>query len=170
MERNYLDRLSAELITPILLELPTTQSLYSLVRASPKSYQVFLASKEKILVSLMRPTIQPVAFLDTLAAVQASQLKEKGPDRKGVLAFLRHYENERQKAVGQRGRHYSLSTATSLCQLYRSSQYFIRELTRRSNIYLRRCAGTAFVQTHRYARLSDVEEGRLRHKEPHNGS
>lgn len=147
MERNHFDRLSAELITPILLEIPTTQSLYSLIRASPKAYQVFLTSKETILVSLMRRAIRPAAFIDALAAAQASQLKDVGPDRKTVLAFLRKYEINRHKAVEQKGLHYSLPTAVSLCQLYRSTQYFIKDLTSRSSFYLRRCGSTAFVET-----------------------
>ncbi|KAF6223544.1 hypothetical protein HO133_000387 [Letharia lupina] len=187
MERNHFDRLSAELITPILLELPTTQTLYSLIRASPKAYQVFLASKETILISLMRRRIRPAAFIDALAAVQASQLKDVGPDRKAVLAFLRTYENKRHKTVEQKGQHYSLPIAVPLCQLYQSTQYFIEDLTSRSNCYLRRCRDTASVQNHTspqdgcivlpksnglwrshpidrdhcYAPLSDVEEGRL---------
>lgn len=147
MERDPFDRLSAELIKPILFDLPNTQSIYSLIRASPKCYQVFLTAKEKILISIMRQTIQPAAFIDALAAVQASQLKEKGPDRKKVLAFLRKYENKRHKALEPNGKHYSLSTAVSLCQLYRSSQYFINDLTGRSNFYLRRCGDTTFIQT-----------------------
>lgn len=139
MRRNHFDRLSAELITQILLELPTTQSLYSLIRASPKAYQVFLASKEMILVSLMRRTISPAAFIDALAAVQASQLKDKGPDRKQVLDFLRKYEIKRHKNIEAKECHYSLTTTVSLCQLYRSSQFFIKRLTSRSKFYLRRC-------------------------------
>lgn len=191
MERDHFDRLSPELITPILLELSEFQSLHSLIRASPKCYQVFLASKERILISLMHQKIQPAAFIDALAAVKASQLKEKGPDRKDVLAFLRKYENKRHKAVEQKERHHSLSTAVSLCQLYRSSQYFIKDLTSRSNFYLRRYKDTALDRTRsspqdisiileeygsaalrkgtepamdrddQYAPLSDVEEGRL---------
>lgn len=145
MERNHFDRLSAELIKPILLALPTVQSLYSLIRASPMSYQVFLASKEKILVSLMRRMIRPAAFVDALAAVQASQLKDVGPDRKMVLAFLRKYENTRNKAVKQKGQHLSIRTAVSLCQLCRSAQCFIELLTSRSHFYLKRCSDT--VQT-----------------------
>ncbi len=142
MERNHFDRLSAELITPILLELPTTQSLCTLIRASPKAYHVFLASKEKILISLMHRSIKPAAFIDALAAVQASQLKDKGPDRKAVLAFLRKYETNRHKAVKQKGQHYSLAAAVSLCQLYRSTQYFLKDLTSRSNFYLHRNGDT----------------------------
>lgn len=124
MARNHFDRLSVELIEPILLELPTTESLYSLIRASPKSYQVFLASKDKILMSFMSRTIHPAAYIDALAAVQASRLKEKRPDRKEVLNFLRRYENKRHKAVEQIGGRYSL--AVSLCQLYRSVRIFLR--------------------------------------------
>lgn len=147
MERNHFDRLSSELITPILLELPTTQALYSLIRASPKAFQVFLASKETILVSLMHQVIRPAAFIDALAAVQASQLKDLGPDRKAVLLFVRKYENKRQKAFEQDGQHYSLATAIALCQLYRSTQYFVKDLTSRSNFYLRRCRDTVTIQT-----------------------
>ena len=147
MEGNHFDRLSSELITPILLELPTTQDLYSLIRASPKAFQVFLASKETILVSLMHQVIRPATFIDALAAVQASQLKDLGPDRRAVLLFLRKYENKRQKAFEQDGQHYSLATAIALCQLYRSTQYFIKDLTSRSNFYLRRCRDTVTIQT-----------------------
>ena len=148
MERNHFDRLSSELITPILLELPTTQALYSLIRASPKAFQVFLASKETILVSLMYRVIRPAALMDALAAVQASQLKDVGPDRKAVLLFVRKYQNKRHKVFKQDGQHYSLATAIALCQLYRSTQYFIKDLTSRSNFYLRRCRDTVTVQTH----------------------
>ena len=147
MERNHFDRLSSELITPILLELPTTQALYSLIRASPKAFQVFLASKEKILVSLMHRVIRPAALIDALAAVQASQLKDLGPDRKAVLLFVRKYENKRQKAFEQDGQRYSLATAIALCQLYQSTQHFIKDLTSRSNFYLRRCRDTVTIQT-----------------------
>ena len=148
MERNHFDRLSAELITSILLEVPTLQSLWALIRASPKAYQVFLISKETILISLMHRSIRPAAFVDALAAVRASQLKDKGPDRKAVLAFLRTYETNRHKAVEQKGQHYSLPTAVSLCQLYRSTQYFLKDLTNRSNFYLRRCGDTAIIPTY----------------------
>ena len=147
MERNHFDRLSSELITPILLELPTPQALYSLIRASPKAFQVFLASKETILVALLHQVIRPAALTDALAAVQASQLKNLGPDRKAVLLFVRKYENKRQKAFEQDGQHYSLATAIALCQLYRSTQYFIKDLTSRSNFYLRRCRDVVTIQT-----------------------
>ena len=159
MERNHFDRLSAELITPILLELPTTQSLWALIRASPKAYHVFLASKGKILTSLMHRSIRPAAFIDALAAVQASQLKDKGPDRKAVLAFLRKYETNRHKAVEQKGQHYSLATAVSLCQLYRSTQYFLKDLTSRSNFYLHRCGDTAFVPVYSLALEDFILQG-----------
>ena len=148
MESNNIDRLPAELIMPILLELPTTQSLSSLIRASPKSYHVFLASKEKILISLMRRTIQPAALPDALAAIQASQLRQKGPDRKAVLAFLRKYQNKRHKEFEHELKLLNATTAVSLCQLYRSTQYFIQDLASRSTFYLRRCGAKRFIQTY----------------------
>lgn len=151
------DRLSAELITAILFEVDTTESLHSMIRASPKSYHVFLASKEKILLSLMRRTIQPAAFIDALAAVHASQLRNVRPDRKAVLAFLRKYENQRHRPVEQKGHHYSQPTAVSLCQLYRSTQCFIHDLTGRSTFYLRRCAGTSSIPVKRF----DMEDGSI---------
>ena len=147
MACNSFDRLPAELITPILLELPTSQSLYSLLRASPRSYQVFLASKEKILISLMRQTIQPAALFDALAAIQASQLRGKGSDRREVLTFLRKYENRRHKALEQEPMLLNVTSAVSLCQLYRSTQCFIKDLTSRSNFYLRRCGARRVMQT-----------------------
>ena len=142
-------------------------------------------------MSIMRRSIQPAAFIDALTAVQASQLKERGPNRKEVLDFLRKYEKKRHEAVDKNERHCSLATAVSLCQLYRSSQYFIKDLASRSNFYLGRCGDTAFFQTRWLPRgffvvqengpeslwgrlkgelcvdrddqyaLSDVEEGRL---------
>ena len=177
------DRLPAELIKQILLELPTTRRLHSLIRASPKCFQVFLVSKSMILVSLMRRRISPTAFIDALAAVQASQLKERGPDRKQVLTFLRKYEIKRHRNIDLKGQHFSLDTAVSLCQLYRYLQGFIGDLSSRSNFYLQRCGegllrslpwagligsdplknagGESSVDRDpRYA-LSHVEEGRL---------
>lgn len=148
MERNYFDRLPAGLITPILLELPNTQSLYSLIRASPKAYQVFLTSKERFLISIMRQTIQPAAFFDAMAAVKASQLREKGPNRREVMAFLRKYENRRHKSVEQELKLLDAATAVSLCQLYRSTQCFISDLASRSNFYLRRCGDRRFRKVH----------------------
>ena len=178
MECNHLHRLSAELIASILLELPTVKSLYSLIRASAKSYQVFLASKEKILVSLMLRTIAPTAFIDALAAVQASQLKEAGPDRRTVLAFLRNYENKRHRVVEHKHQRFSPGTAVSLCQLYRATQDFVKDLTSRSNFYLRRCRDAIILRDgsggiwrsddervvdrdDRYTPLSAAEEVRL---------
>ena len=155
------------------------QSLYSLIRASAKSYQVFLASKEKILVSLMLRTIAPTTFIDALAAVQASQLKEIGPDRRTVLAFLRSYENKRHRVVQHKHQRFSPGTAVSLCQLHRSTQDFIKDLTSRSNFYLRRCRDSIILRKSgsgclcrsdgehivdrddRYAPLSLAEEVRL---------
>ena len=152
------------------------QSLYSLIRASPKAYQVFLTAKEKILFSLMLRTIRPAAFIDALAAVRASQLKEVGPDRRTVLAFLRKYENKRHRVVEYKYQPSSRGTALSLCQLHRSTQSFIKDLTSRSNFYLRRCKDsimlrkTGLWRSHGnhvvdrddwYAPISSAEEVRL---------
>ena len=160
MAGSHLEQLSAELIRSILLELPTTGSIYSLIRASPKCYQVFLASKERILFSVISQTIAPAAFVDALAAVQASKIKDMRPDRKAVLDFLRRYENKRHKTVEQKVQRYPQGTAVSLCQLYRSTQYFITRLTMRSIFYLRRSRDTVFgpIPTLPW---SDVEKVRL---------
>ena len=182
MERNHYEALSAELILLILLEVPNLGSLHSLIRASPKSYQIFLTAKETILVSLIRRSIQSAAFIDALAAVQASQLGDTGPDRKTVLAFLRRYENKRHKAADNKGQHYSIKTAVSLCQLYRATEYFIEDLTSRSNFYLHRCQNLSLPlssgcdstgslwnshgdlyldRNNHYTAMSDTEEVRL---------
>lgn len=79
-----LERLSPEILIQILLEVSSSQSLYSLIRASPKCYQVFLISKAKILTGLVRQTIHPAAIMDALTAVKAMQLKDSRPDRKQV--------------------------------------------------------------------------------------
>ena len=92
----------------------------------------------------MRQTIEPAAFFDGLAAVKASQLREKGPNRREVLAFLRKYENRRHKAVDRELKLVNATTAVSLCQLYRSTQDFIDDLASRSNHYLRRCGDIRF--------------------------
>ena len=155
MERNHIDRLSPELVTQILLELPTSRSLHSLIRASSKCYYVFLDSKAKILVSLVRRTIRPAAFIDALAAVQASQLKELRPDRKAVLNFLRKYESNRQKAVEQEYQKFSVATAVSLWRLHGSTQYIIKDLISRSNFYLCQCKDSL-------SRLKNGSDGRWR--------
>ena len=135
----HLERLSPELLTQILLDLPTSQSLQSLIRASPKCYQVFLASKAKIVSTMICRRIHPSALIDALAAIKASQLRSLRPDRKTVLNFIRRYNYQRRMGHSQRIHRLSLQAVVSLCQLYWSSQYFIRSLTKRSRYYLRQC-------------------------------
>ncbi len=160
-------------------EMTNADSEMIKLRASAKYYQVFLTAKEKVLVSLMRRKIQPAAFIDALAAVKASELQDTGPSRRKTLAFLRRYENERHKPAHHKDQHHSIKTAVSLVQLYRATEFFIMDLTRRSNFYLRRCedpsrpplCGSGSLwrsnrellvdRDNHYVAISDTEEARL---------
>lgn len=161
-------RLSPELITDILLEISTLEALYAIVRASPKCYQVFLGSKENILKNLMYQVIPTAAFIDALAAVQASQLKESRPDRRAVLHFIRRYQIIRLKILDRGLLKFARPVGVPLCQLYRSSRHFVEDLAIRSGDVLTNlkesfgaAASTSLSNGRKPLDMSSTEDGRF---------
>lgn len=139
--------LPCEILTQILLGLPTTASLYSLIRGSPRCYQIFLASKERFLLDLTSRAIHPAALADALAAVVASQLKHMRSDRDTVLNFIQKYEKSRHEPRKQDSPRFLRPTAVSLCQLHRSARLFIEDMTIRSTDLLAHCLSSAVDTT-----------------------
>ena len=72
MSRNHIGKLPTEIHLLILLQLPTIQELYSLIRASLQHYQVFLTWKEEILCTVVSRILGPDVLVDAVAAVEAS--------------------------------------------------------------------------------------------------
>ena len=90
----------------------------------------------------MRRSIQPAAFIDALAAVQASQLGDTGPDRKTVLAFLRRYEKQafrREKEEHRAQFAESVESNKTLAQQIQSIERFNTLLKTRINEEAQSC-------------------------------
>lgn len=116
-EEASLEALSPELLTQILLAISTREGLYSIIRVSPRCYQIFLTSKAKILTSLVQQTIHPAAVMDALTAVRALQLKDSRPDRKQILEFIQRYEKSKNKVVDLAKERLSIPMAVKLFRL-----------------------------------------------------
>jgi len=163
-----LEKLSPELQILILLQLPSTQSLYSLIRASPQYYQVFLTWKERILSAVVGRMVIPHVLPDAIAAVGASHLEPRGPGRETVVSSIESFQYDRK--IDHSKKLLPLATSVSLCQLHRSVEYFVNDYTRRTTAALKQyCQSTGL--THRseitqtpegqHVPLSSIEEGRL---------
>ncbi|KAI9873323.1 MAG: hypothetical protein M1830_000545, partial [Pleopsidium flavum] len=147
-----LEKLSPELQTLVLLQLPSLQSLHSLIRASPQYYQVFAASKERILSAVIKRIIHPDALPDALAAVKASFFEPRGPKRETVLSFMESIRHDRK--IDHSKKLLPLSTSISLCQLHRSIEYLVYDFTQRTIPILKQ-----YVQTLGLTHRSEASEG-----------
>ncbi len=65
----------------ILLDVSSIQDLFSLIRASPRYYQVFLTAREKILITVVERDVGPELLRDAIYAARACLLD---PRRSGV--------------------------------------------------------------------------------------
>ncbi len=157
----WLDALSTELHTLILLLLDSTQSLFALIQASPRLYAVFLASKEKILSASVRRQIHPEVLPIAVAVTNISHLP-RGMDRTAVIDTLNdlHAKNKDDCM----SRILPFSTSVHLCRLCRSIDFTILDFTRyvstRTEEYgfsLAKDPNSDFLSS----RLSLTETGRL---------
>ncbi|KAI9719120.1 MAG: hypothetical protein M1812_003750 [Candelaria pacifica] len=76
------EELPPEVQSQILLETSSLQDVFSLIRASPRFYQVFLTVREKILSTVIRRDFDYKLFSDAIYAARACLLD---PRRSGVL-------------------------------------------------------------------------------------
>ncbi len=158
-----LDKLPVELHTLILVQHDSLQSLHSHIRASPQGYRVFLASKARILFTVLRRLLGPDVFHITLAAAKASLLGPRPLNRDTVLKFASDYMQSPNTAHS--GASHSLPAAIELCRLHLAVDAFIDDFVHRYDSFalqrgiplrLRSSAGTEYIP------LSSVELSRLR--------
>ncbi|KAI9875610.1 MAG: hypothetical protein M1830_008208 [Pleopsidium flavum] len=160
-----LERLSPELQRLVLLQLPSFQSLHSLIQASPQYYQIFAASKERILSAVIKRIIHPDALPDALAAVRASFFEPRGPNRETALSFIDSLRHDRK--IDHSKKLLPLSTSISLCQLHRSIEYLVYDFTQRTSPVLKQYSQSLGLTHHSEASegegppLSSIEEARL---------
>ncbi len=161
-----LEALHPEIQELIISHLPTVQSLHSLIRASPRFYQVFRSHKKIALSRLLRRQFHAAVLSDALTVVQASQL-ERPRTRENVVAFLQGFPLKPERVESATS--ISLPDCIALCQLYRKLNFFINDLHQRSTVLLiQRSPRKVNNPPERLAMntvlrspLSDVEAGRL---------
>ena len=138
MATNNLERLPPELQTAILLYLPSTESLYNLIRASPRFHKVFNISKEVVLSQMVYTVVGLEALPDALAAVTGP----RGTPRGLGLTYL-------EKIIDiQTGYRVSIdkmeclpiSTSLDLLRLEKSIKYHMARFTRYAQSNLSTCS------------------------------
>ncbi|KAG6994021.1 hypothetical protein G7Y79_00048g084170 [Physcia stellaris] len=83
-----IERLPTEIQTIVLRYMPSTQALYNLIRASPRYYHVFAASKTSILSDLIKTVIHMDALPDALVASSEARVPPLGLATNRVKDFL----------------------------------------------------------------------------------
>lgn len=155
-DRSHVEMLPPELQIMIMSYVASSQSLYSLIRASPGFYRASLLSKQRILSALIHNMVHPEVLPDAMAAASLSGHEAPWPTSEDVLALLDTYPNGREKV--QATELIPLSTCITICRLHRSVEYFSQDL-------VERCA--AFSKQHGFPlgvksiSLSWTEEGRI---------
>ncbi|MCJ1330606.1 hypothetical protein MMC10_007291 [Thelotrema lepadinum] len=89
-----LSRLPPELLEMILDEIPSSQDLYTLIRASPKCFCVFRRTPQRFLAAALRNGIHPIALPHALAILSTpDKLRElqAGEYVSSIFNFLIHY-------------------------------------------------------------------------------
>lgn len=128
MDGSTIELLHPELQAGIMSKLPTLGSLHSLIRASPRFFQMFLDRKQQILSNMAMRKFHQAVLSDALTTVKASQLGEP-LSRDSVLEFLgslpiRHDVHAIPVLP--------ISTAVALCRLHKDIEYFMIDFSNRS--------------------------------------
>ena len=129
-----LELLPPELQVRLLGCSPSLQSLYSLIRASPRLYQVFLTSKPMILSHVVRRQIHPEVFADALAAAEASLLSNEAATLENANELMTRYKSDRKCANSQDL--IPIHISVRLCQLTRTVNWFAGDFLRYSRGFL----------------------------------
>ena len=125
-QASQLEHLEPEIQRQILLEAETPSQVHSLIRASPRLYQVFLKNKNFVLSTVARRRVHPAALPDALTFAKASQLKQP-LSRQDALRFchiVSEDQNIRQETTS------SPSKIIALCRLAGIVEFFIQDYAR----------------------------------------
>lgn len=122
-----LESLHPELQVMVMLQIPEINTLYSLIRASPRFFQVFSSNKERIISALAVVQFHPDAFIDALDAIRASQI-ENVLSREPILQYLDAFMTDESFKTPI----LPLSTALPLCEMGVHISYFINDFKLRA--------------------------------------
>ncbi|KAL8704696.1 MAG: hypothetical protein Q9201_002158 [Fulgogasparrea decipioides] len=154
-----LESLSPELQAQIMRNLDAVSTLYSLLRASPRFYQVFRSRKEYLLTQLAFQQFHPDIIHDVWNLAKASQIPQPA-DRYQVWEYL----NLLRRDDGSGQVQIPLSMIISLCKLIPSIGWFIQDYRRRSLEFLANFVTQLELKQdsrHLYSDLSAIEAGRI---------
>ena len=125
-QTNFLEQLEPEMQRQILLEAETPSHIHSLIRASPRLYQVFLHNKDFVLSTVARRQFHPAALSDALTFAKASQLKQP-VSRQDALKFCRIESSEQTL---WRDTMSSPAEVTALCRLAGNIRFIMQDYAR----------------------------------------
>ncbi|KAL8957370.1 MAG: hypothetical protein Q9193_005336 [Seirophora villosa] len=153
-----LESLQPELQIQIMEHLKSGQALYSLLRASPRFYQVFLTRKEYLLAELARKQF-PATFGTAWDVVKVSQFQRpiSAETAKDFVASFIDDDSHQQPI-------FPLSTSIALCNLGATVRWFVDDFWADclDNIKrLGRLAGLRQVSAVLDSPLSAIEVGRI---------
>lgn len=110
-----LDGLPPEIQTLILEHHSSLESLYAHIRASPRSYQIFLTSKANILSKIVCRMLTPDVFPFALAAVEGTSLQPY-PAEDEAVKLINRFKRDLKRA--RLPNSIPLETLVGLCQLH----------------------------------------------------
>jgi len=126
MGSSHLDSLAVELQTKILRQISSLRSLYNLIRASPRCFQVFRSSKEVILNQIIRRVVGREVFYDAVFLAEALHLTPKGLDGRSARALMRKYVQD--AATFPYDKPLSSSTLAHLCRLHPIIEFHLENI------------------------------------------
>lgn len=165
-----LDGLPPELLTLILVQIPSARDLHSLIRASAQCYRIFVLSKKRVLSSLVHHVFLPDVLREAYHVVKASCFDARGGQMEQVVQFMETFDDDLPWDTPEAL--IPLSMSIQILQLHRSLDYFVQDFARRSIPALQNCALALDLEPSQDPQtspdlegkrviLSSVEEGRL---------
>lgn len=144
MATSDVERLPTEIQTIVLKYMPSTQALFNLIRASPRYYQVFVASKASILSDLVKTVIDIDALPDARVASSESRVLPVGLDTKSVKDSLENLIGCREARADirlsvQQELKLSISQSVPLLKLDNSVRYHIKRFAASTILNLTIC-------------------------------
>lgn len=138
MGSSHLDSLAVELQIRVLCQSSSLQSLYNLIRASPRYFQVFLSTKEFILNQVIRRVVGQEVFYDAVFLAEALHLSPKGLTHKSANGLMRKYVQD--VATFSYDTALSPSTLAYLCRLHPIIEFHFEKIRNSALNSLMECA------------------------------
>ncbi|KAL6713690.1 hypothetical protein ACLMJK_009155 [Lecanora helva] len=164
--RSGRETLQPELQHQILLQAATPEDLFSLIRASPRLYQVFLLDKRRILCRVARHQFHPAVLPEIFTLVSLSEI-EHPLCREAVIKYC---QNDFAEIRSWQETDLTISQSATLCRLGGNLRFFIKDYAQSTlplakaqiqsqDFHITACSGSEGAI--RLSELSDSEAGRL---------